>query len=557
MNLPTDFADYRLAATREFTHTMIVVDDEAWNPPPATGAPRAGLHPPRRGHRVATVGEDPQQELYLIRHALDTEKLVDAAMDLGLICSVIRPQKGKSIKAQVGVAAKRADIVCLDWELHSDGGTSATKMITEIARSDEQRNGRMRLIAIYTGDTNNNQILEKVFNSFSESYRQRFDLRRDAVCIVSNHGLRIICLFKAHGVQLADARRDRQVQEKDLPERLQKEFATLAGGLLSNVALATIASIRDSTHHVLGKMAETMDAPYFHHRSILPMAGDAEEYSVDVVLSELKSAVDKRGVAEKYAGPAAIAARIRELAQNAGTLRLRYETNGATKEFEVSVDDVTKLITDGNAVVHGTIAGGNKPGVKVFRREMSSLFTNDLEAARSAMRQFAVLTGVRAHPGSHQFKNGSRVPQLGLGTVIQNSKGNYYLCLQASCDSVRVKKRAAFLLIPLNRADDQPDHVVPVLKRDGKVNCVGLSTPPTAYAKSLSVLFDPDDTTQTVLARKLKRRRGLFFTDASGQTYRWLADLKARRALRTAQKLGQDLGRLGFDEFEPFRRSDD
>jgi hypothetical protein len=556
MSVQGNFTDQRLEAAREFAHTMIVVDDEAWRSRTPGDTPRAGLRPPRRGRR-ASAPDGVQQEMFLIRHALDTEKLIDAALDLGLICSVIRPPKGKSIKAQVRSAAKRADIVCLDWEIHADGGDSATKIIIEIARSDEKRNGCLRLIAIYTGDTNNNQILEKVFNAFSKSYRDRIELKRDAIRIESNHGLRIVCLFKAHGVQLADARKDRQVKESDLPGRLQKEFALLAGGLLSNVALATIASIRDSTHHVLAKMAESMDAPYFHHRSILPMVSDAEEYSVDVVLSVLKSAVDKHGVAQKYAGTNAVAARIREMAHGAANLRLRYQLNGAPKDFEVSVDDAIKLVADGNGAVHGKIPGGNKPGLKVFAREISSLFAKDLSAAHSAMREFAVLTGVRAHPGSHLYKSGAKSPQLGLGTVVRTPKGAYYLCLQASCDSVRVRRRAAFLFVPLNRAEDKPDHVVPVLGRDGKVEYVGLSAPRIAYAEAISVQFDPDGKTQTVLAKKLKRRRGLFFTGASGETYRWVADLKQRRALRTAQKLGQSMGRLGFDEFEPFRQSDD
>jgi len=547
------FADQRLAATREFAHTMIVVDDEAWKPNSLTTSPRAGLRPPRRGVRLSGA-DSSQQELFLIRHALDTEQLVSAAMELGLICSVIRPPKGKSITAQVGSAAKRADIVCLDWELHEDGGNSATQIITEIARSDQRRNGRLRLIAIYTGDMNNNQILEKVFNAFSKSYRTRFELKRDAIRIESNHGLRIVCLFKAHGVQLADARKDRQVKEIDLPERLQKEFALLAGGLLSNVALATIASIRDSTHHVLAKMTEPMDAPYFHHRAILPMVSDAEEYSVDVVLSDLKSAVDKRGVAQKYAGPDAIAARIREIAQDAPTLRLRYEASGADADFEVTVDDAIKLITEGNLVAHAKIPAAKRPSVKLFRNEMSTLFTKDSDSAHCAMRQFAVLTGVRAHPGRHLYKDGGKRPQLGLGTVLRNRKGAYFLCLQASCDSVRVKKRSAFLFVPLHSTDEKADHFVPVLGRSGKVEYVGLAAPATAYAQGLSVLFDPDSKTQTVLANKLRKRRGLFFTDANGEIYRWVADLKQRRALRTAQKLGQSLGRLGFDEFEPFRK---
>jgi hypothetical protein len=46
----------------------------------------------------------------------------------------------------------------------------------------------------------------------------------------------------------------------------------------------------------------------------------------------------------------------------------------------------------------------------------------------------------------------------------------------------------------------------------------------------------------------------LFFVSMDRQSYRWIADLKQRRALRTAQKLGQGMGRLGFDEFESYRR---
>jgi Response receiver domain len=553
MSAAGTFADQRLAATREFAHTMIVVDDEAWESRSQAASPRAGLQPPRRGVRVSGVN-DSQQEMFLVRHALNAEQLVSAAMDLGLICSVIRPPKGKSITAQVGSAAKWADIVCLDWELHNDGGNSATQIIMEIARSDEKRNGRLRLIAIYTGDTNNNQILERVFNAFSKSYRTRFELKKDAIRIEGNHGLRIVCLFKAHGVQLADARKDRQVKEIDLPERLQKEFALLAGGLLSNVALATIASIRDATHHVLGKMTESMDAPYFHHRAILPIVGDAEEYSVDVVLSDLKSAVDKRGVAKKYAGPNAIAARIREIAKDAPTLHLRYEANGTDADYEVTVDDAIKFVAEGSQVAHAKMQAAKKPAIKLFKNEISTLFTKDSESAHSAMREFAVITGVRAHPGSHLYKNGVKRPQLGLGSVLRDKKGTYFLCLQASCDSVRVKKRSAFLFVPMHGTDEKADHFVPVLGRRGKVEYVGLAAPATAYAQSLSILFDPDNKTETVLANKLQKRRGLFFVDASGGIYRWVADLKQRRALRTAQKVGQSLGRLGFDEFEPFRK---
>jgi hypothetical protein len=550
------FNDYRVAATREFAHTMIVVDDEAWKPIASATLPRAGLRPPRRG-RSAPVQTAQQQEMFQIRHALDTETLVAAAMELGLVCSIVRPPKTLSIKAQVGEAARRADIVCLDWEIHNDGGDAATSMIVEIVRADERRNGRLRLIAIYTGDTSNNKILEKVFEAIPQSYRERYKLDRDAIRIESNHGLRIVCLFKAHGVQLADARKERQVREKNLPERLLQEFALLAGGLLSNVALATIASIRNSTHHVLAKMTSAMDGPYFHHRAVVAAAPEAEEYGVDVVLSDLKSAVDKTDVAQKFAGAAAITARIHEIAGESPTLRLIHGKVESPQQFDVDVKDAIKIVVEGNSVAHGTISTPNKPGIKVFRKEISSLFCTDPGKARAAMLEFALLTGVRAHPGSHLYREGKKVPQLGLGSVVATDKKHYFLCLQASCDSVRLTKSSAFLFIPLVTSSETPEVVVPVLGRGGAVHCIGLSSPATAYAESRSIRFEPNAKSRTVVAAKVTGRRGLFFLSVDGTLYRWVADLKQRRALRAAQKLGQSLGRLGFDEFEPFRQGND
>ena len=46
------------------------------------------------------------------------------------------------------------------------------------------------------------------------------------------------------------------------------------------------------------------------------------------------------------------------------------------------------------------------------------------------------------------------------------------------------------------------------------------------------------------------------FASTDNARFLWIADLKRRRALRVAQSLGQAMGRLGFDEFEPTEKSD-
>ena len=38
---------------------------------------------------------------------------------------------------------------------------------------------------------------------------------------------------------------------------------------------------------------------YFHHRALIPNPDDAEGYAVDIVLSELKGAIDKGQVAAR------------------------------------------------------------------------------------------------------------------------------------------------------------------------------------------------------------------------------------------------------------------
>jgi hypothetical protein len=205
--------------------------------------------------------------------------------------------------------------------------------------------------------------------------------------------------------------------------------------------------------------------------------------------------------------------------------------------------------------VFANLVGAAKPNKKGFPAEISTFFSSDRPTARAEMREFAALTGVKGHPGSHQYADGKRFPKLGLGTVLQDSNGNYLLCLQASCDSVRIKVPRAFLFVPLEVATaEKPDHVVPIKRRGQPPEYIGLLMNKRSYADTVAFKFEADTKTLTVTAQRIRRRSGLFFRTEDGHVFRWIADLKQRRALRTTQQLGQDLARLGFDEFEPFRQ---
>src|ERR1700754_16401 len=89
------FEDYRLAAVRSFAQTMIVVDDEATQTAPQDKVSK--LRRPRRLGQKPDVFE-PQLPLTTHdapTHFLDAKSLIDNAMELGLICSILRPRKGE------------------------------------------------------------------------------------------------------------------------------------------------------------------------------------------------------------------------------------------------------------------------------------------------------------------------------------------------------------------------------------------------------------------------------------------------------------------------------
>ena len=90
-----------------------------------------------------------------------------------------------------------------------------------------------------------------------------------------------------------------------------------------------------------------------------------------------------------------------------------------------------------------------------MKEAVSSLFGNGLDDTKANMKEFASLTGVRAHPGNYLLGLGEYYPVLGLGSVVQDDAKRYWICLQASCDSVRLTEDTAFLFVPLCEDDWQ------------------------------------------------------------------------------------------------------
>ena len=485
--------------------------------------------------------------------------LIDNAMDLGLICSVLRPKKEEDIKDRVVAAARVADIVCLDWEIYGDGGETASKIISKIIKDDDNQNGRVRLIAIYTVDSRNEEILNKVFNAIPKQLIEAQKLNQKQFEIESNTSTRIIFLLKTHGKKyLLEPHKAYQVDESDLPKRLQMEFARLSKGLLSNVALATIASIRRSTHHVLSMFTDQMDGPYFHHRALIENPEDAEQYAVEIVLSQIKGTINKKRISDRFTGRKAIEARIEEIGERFDINKIYYEMNGTLTSHELQPQSSVDITIEGlNDKKFKNLPSKTK---SILKNYYSSLFADSWKSARLSMLKFAALTEIQAFPGSYLYKSDGLYPQLGLGTIIEDEhdakEKKYLLCLQASCDAVRINNSSNFLFVELVEELNNPKHVVTVCNMAPKKWIMWGSS-----LRIHTVRCDP------LNSRRVRKREPstpyrfennseFYFEDVAKNKYRWIADMKRRRALRIAQNLGQNIARLGFEEFEPYRNGE-
>ena len=84
---------------------------------------------------------------------------------------------------------------------------------------------------------------------------------------------------------------------------------------------------------------------------------------------------------------------------------------------------------------------------------------------------------------------------------------------------------------------------------------LSLELPENAYTKSLILAFGEIAAANGCIPIQYDvGKKEYFVEDKNTQKYRWLANLKYKRALRFAQGMSQNIARVGFDEFAPHRK---
>ena len=472
---------------------------------------------------------------------LHADTVINAFADLGMVCAVLKADPGSASPDRTVRAAVRADIVILDWKIHEQPPGDVALSVMKRILADDQSSHRLRLIAIYTGEPDLGSISKRVQGTIQDYYEDE-ELDAEDPSRITKGPVRIV-IFAKEGT-LSDRspyRGYHEVGEGELAEKLADEFESMTSGLLRNVALAGIATIRENAHRVLARFDRHLDPGYLGHRLLLLNPRDAEDHLVAALGSELLSILEE----DRPGAHADIRAIERWLTEgDVPDLSEPFRFPGKTR----AVDCWLQLLQRGIESNDAELPQGGKAGLI---SKGTTAFTDNAATATLSDYRFAALLSLKTLYPAHRRR-------LTLGTILcreNDGRCQYLLCLQPKCDSIRLGEEAGFPLIPLEilhgRKKDSRFRLV-VEIADGQWQDLGVTPKP---ADLIVPSFVPCANPPREVLAVEEVSGQYYFKDLRGNRYRWIAEIKDEHAFRVAGELASALSRPGPDDAEWIRRA--
>ena len=514
-------------------------------------------------------------------HAFDALQITRAFAKSRKVCAVYKPETIQDID-NLAQLAKKADITVIDWQIHitesiteenseedaeedDPRGPHTRRIIREIISDPITGKDSLKLILIYTGEIGLYDITDAIFDDLSE---QGIEGVTKGDCQITTDNVKIIVVAKPsiddkkaeskfkHNPKL----KGKIVAYVDLPDFILSEFTKMTSGLVSNVALSAITSIRKNNFKLLQLYSREMDPAFLAHRAMLPEPDNAGDLLKESILNSFDAILDYDSV--------------KELCSYGNIKNWLDDHSFADQQLRIQSKDLTLKVRE----LKGWQKGGFHNAMKgIWQRQFpnTNLNTQKIESKYKDLHKdwgsyfipdsfeptehhekFSILTHHKSN-----FVNPTYTPKLSLGTVIRGKKsGIYWLCIQQKCDSVRIPKGEArrFLFLPLDE-----------ISVNGKFNF--LIETENGYIKlkidfsshKLRTIKFKANKDGIVSARRYGSSRKYFFHPIyfkSGsnrtihQNYIWIMDLKESHAQRVANHYASVLSRVGLDESEWLRR---
>ena len=528
--MPNNFDERCRKIAERFLVSAVVVDDA-----PYYYEPVGPLRTPSRADRTAD-GEKPAGRGGDQR--LNAGEITESFSKRGLICGVVRPADDGDVDV---AAVKRADLVVIDWQLHRDDGKRALKLINSILDGDRDKDQRLRLIAVYTGESDIEKIGKEMVRVLGQNGYNFENDETDKPVMLSCGHCRIV-IYAKQDTPLIPELKNRSVSETVLPGRLIDDFARMTAGLLPSIALVALTAVRENAHQVLDKFDGGLDAAFLAHRACLPVPDDSEQHMVDQIASELRAVMEEEVSRNPPSGMDEIKSWIEKF-KGSGNI-----------EFEggpVSRQDVLNMLDRGVGAPNVFSKPNGLSKSKAHSR-LTAGFARDEDGRPEELDlRLAWMTCFRAiDPPDRKLWLGTAVRRCG-----KSDSEEFLLCMRPRCDSVRIKGTESFLFLPL-LIDPKPGKFQLVVRSRSNGSMYRRVSVDTDMSWWAMIKFKPDPTAKAVVARKKSGAAGYVFTDVGGNRYEWIGELKTEVAHSVGQTFSSTLSRIALDRSEWLRRSE-
>lgn len=536
-----NFDAWSRKAAADFLKTVVIVDDRSFYDNERPGV----LENPGRtrdGGEAEPPAIVPNENI--ADDELDARQVIAGFAKQGIVCSILFPTKKEAqeltdtLEALVGCT----DVMVVDWNIHGDHGAGVLELIKDLVT---HKPDALRLLIIYSGAQELEEIAERVGNALGEQ------AQAEEEGFILTVGARRVVILGKPKARIPGINDDRYVPFADLAERVIEEFAKMTGGIVPNLVLKSLASVRDNTHKILARFSRELDAPYLTHRTLLPAPSDAETLLISLIAQELREVLEDAEVGQEL-DKEKLRAWVRAKGSSFGEIQGKLRT-ALNNLHEDEHERVVTLVWDGlrpTLRVKWKADPNKKPenienDTEQRAKELFKSLTNMLKkggVGEYRDERFAHLTTIRSH-------HGQPTPILTLGTIVKEITNNqYFLCIQPRCDTVRVKDKRVFVFLPLELKETGKKYDFLIGDSEGWYRLKLDSKPYNLRLIGFSPLV-PEN--QTIKASK--SGDSYLFTDVDHNQYQWLGELRTEHAQRVAHEFSAKLARVGVDESEWLR----
>jgi hypothetical protein len=508
---------------------------------------------------------------------LDPAALTHAFARHHKICAVYNP-KAKTEISDLAFVAKKADIAVLDWRINlkdvsvqpeneeddddniDPRGQHTIKILKEVLSVGDIGHDGLKLVLVYTGEIDLAAITTEIFTELNNpKYKKDTDFK------ISSEYTTIIVIGKPalekqfkHNPELLK----QIVSYELLPDFITNEFAKMTSGLVSNMALNAISTLRKNTARILKIYNKQIDPAFLAHRALLPNPEDAGDLLKDSIISSFSSILDYHNVTDNCS--------IKQIKDWIGQYSFsEKEIKLLKQQVKISGADLKNwqakgylnFLKEAMQKQFPAIAVTDDAILKLFGNMKDSLrfFTPDDYVSLNSNEKFSILTHHKSSYSDSSYK-----PKLSLGTIVKGAKTNqYWICIQQKCDSVRIQSNESrkFLFLPLEVIPD--GKTFHFLEQRG-ADFIRLKV--DYHTHNLRTIRFEATHNEMVFARKFGTNPNYVFKplyskghkkfDAkTDEMFQWVFDLKDAHAQKVANQFAAQLARVGLDESEWMRRA--